>query len=210
MKSNSERELSPEKTQLILNSAIQEFLENGFSGARMDKIAIAAGVSKATVYRRFPDKESLFTELMFGLARKKGLFQFEQLKTAQGDPSTFFKTFAGEMLDNVETDPQILTFLRIIVAESGRFPELARSFVRNIEKPALEQITQYLASHPELDLPDPEVAARALVGTLLHFILIRDLLQSGDILPMERERLLDGLTTLVIRKCEEGGERRKE
>ncbi|BBD58137.1 TetR family transcriptional regulator protein [Nostoc sp. HK-01] len=200
MKSKSvERDLSPEKTEAILDGAMQEFLEHGYAAARIDKIAVAAGVSKATIYRRFPDKESLFTGLMQQLACKKELFNSTQLQSAQGDVTAFLKSLANKMLNNVADDPQVLTFLRIIIGESGRFPELARAFVQNIEKPILEAMTQYLASHPELELPDPEVAARAFMGTLIHFVLLRDVMHSGDIVPIDRDRLVDQLVKLIIK-----------
>ncbi len=194
-----ERDLSPEKTEMILDGAMQEFLENGYAAARIDKIALAAGVSKATIYRRYPDKESLFTALMQQLACKKELFNSAQIQSAQGDPASLLKSFANRMLEHIADDPQALTFFRIIIGESGRFPELARAFVKNIEKPMLESLTQYLASYPELGLPDAEVTARAFVGTLVHFVLLRDIMQSGDIVPMERDRLLDNLVKLIIR-----------
>ncbi|PHJ57106.1 TetR family transcriptional regulator [Nostoc linckia z18] len=194
-----ERDLSPEKTEMILDGAMQEFLENGYAAARIDKIAVAAGVSKATIYRRYPDKESLFTALMQQLACKKELFNSAQIQSAQGDPASLLRSFANRMLEHIADDPQALTFFRIIIGESGRFPELARAFVKNIEKPMLESLTQYLASYPELGLPDAEVTARAFVGTLVHFVLLRDIMQSGDIVPMERDRLLDNLVKLIIR-----------
>jgi len=197
---SSERELSPEKTEAILDGAMQEFLEHGYAAARIDRIAVAAGVSKATIYRRFPDKESLFTEFMQQLAGKKEIFNSNLLQSAQGDVAAFLKLFANMMLNNVADDPQTLTFLRIIIGESGRFPELARAFVQNIEKPMLESMTQYLASHPELELPDPEVAARTFMGTLVHFVILRDIMQSGDIVPMECDRLINNLVKLIIDK----------
>lgn len=196
---SSERELSPEKTEAILDGAMQEFLEHGYAAARIDRIAVAAGVSKATIYRRFPDKESLFIGFMQQLACKKEIFNSNLLQSAQGDVAAFLKLFANMMLNNVADDPQILTFLRIIIGESGRFPELARAFVQNIEKPMLESMTQYLASHPELELPDPEVTARAFIGTLVHFVILRDIMQSGDIIPIERDRLIDNLVKLIIK-----------
>ncbi len=194
-----ERDLSPEKTEMILDGAMQEFLENGYAAARIDKIAAAAGVSKATIYRRYPDKESLFTALMQQLACKKELFNSQQIQSAQGDPASLLRSFANRMLEHIADDPQALTFFRIIIGESGRFPELARAFVKNIEKPMLQSLTQYLASHSELELPDAEVTARAFVGTLVHFVLLRDIMQSGDIVPMERDRLIENLVKLIIR-----------
>ncbi len=103
------------------------------------------------------------------------------------------------MMENVVEDPQILTFLRIILGESGRFPQLARAFVNNIEKQSLDCLTNYFATHPELQVADPEVTARTFIGTLMHFVILRDLLQSGDIVPMERDRLLDSLLAIILR-----------
>jgi AcrR family transcriptional regulator len=197
-KARTERELSPQKTELILAGAMQEFLEHGYAGARIDKIVEAAGVSKATVYRHFPDKEALFTALIQQLACRKILFQFQNAQAFDEEPRVFLKRYASGMLDNVADDPQILTFLRIIVGESGRFPELARAFVKNIEKVSLDFLTDYFSTHPKLQIADPEVAARAFIGTLIHFVLLRDVLQSGDLVPMERERLLDSLLHLII------------
>ncbi|HEY9667887.1 MAG TPA: TetR/AcrR family transcriptional regulator [Coleofasciculaceae cyanobacterium] len=195
-----DRELSAEKTNAILDGAMQEFLANGYAATSMDKVAAAAGVSKATVYSHFQDKQGLFTALVQRLACKKEIFSLENLQSVQGDPASFLKRFAIGMLENVADDPQVLTFLRIIIGESGRFPELARAFVQNIEKPTLELLSQYFASHPELQLPDPEVAARMFVGTLVHFVILRDVLDSGDIVPMERDRLLDNLLHVIIRR----------
>ena len=48
------------KAETILQGAMQEFLAKGYSTASMDRVAAAAGVSKATVYSHFGDKETLF------------------------------------------------------------------------------------------------------------------------------------------------------
>ncbi|HEY9643355.1 MAG TPA: TetR/AcrR family transcriptional regulator [Coleofasciculaceae cyanobacterium] len=194
----SSRDLSSEKTEAILDGAMQEFLENGYAGARVDKIVAAAGVSKATVYRHFPDKEALFTALIQRIASRKELFQLQNFQSFEEDPLPFLKRYANGMLDNVAEDPQILTFLRMIIGESGRFPELARAFTRSIEKPSLDFLTKYFSCHPQLQIADPEVTARAFVGTLIHFVILRDVLHSGDIVPMQRDRLLDSLLDLIL------------
>ncbi|MBF2025856.1 MAG: TetR/AcrR family transcriptional regulator [Oscillatoriales cyanobacterium C42_A2020_001] len=192
------RDLSPEKTQAILDGAMQEFLEHGYAGARVDKIVMAAGVSKATVYRHFPDKEALFTALIQRMAVRKELFQMQNLQSLDEEPVVFLKKYATGMLDNVAGDPQVLTFLRMMIGESGRFPALARAFVKNIEKPSLDLLTKYFASHPKLNIADPEVAARAFIGTLIHFVMLRYVLHGEDIVPIERDRLLDSLLALLL------------
>ncbi|WP_419788443.1 TetR/AcrR family transcriptional regulator C-terminal domain-containing protein [Nostoc punctiforme] len=84
------------------------------------------------------------------------------------------------------------------MGESGRFPELGRAFLQNVEKPNLDFITQYFATHLKLQLADPEVAARMFIGTLLHIVTTRDMLHGGDIMPIECDRFIDGLLSLII------------
>jgi len=195
-----ERELSPEKTEAILCGAMQEFLAHGYAAARIDKIVAAAGVSKATVYRRFADKTELFTTLIQRMAEKVNFFEQQDFPSCQEEPAVFLKCYATRMLDHVAQNPQELTFFRIIIGESGRFPELGRAFVQNVEKPNLDFLTQYFGTHPKLQLVDPEVAARTFMGTLLHFIIIRYLLHGGDVMPIERDRIIDNLIALILQK----------
>ncbi|MBN3895402.1 MAG: TetR/AcrR family transcriptional regulator [Nostoc sp. NOS(2021)] len=197
-----ERDLSPEKTEAILRGAMQEFLEHGYAGARIDKIVAAAGVSKATVYRHFADKEALFTALIQRMAARANLFEQQDFPPLQEEPVVFLKRFALGMVDNVAQNSQDITLFRIIISESGRFPELAQVFVQNVEKPNLNFLTQYFATHPKLQLADPEVAARTFIGTLIHFVITRDLLHGGDIVPIERDRLIDSLLSLILNKNE--------
>lgn len=51
----------PEKTRAaILKSALEEFAQEGVTGARTDEIARRAGVNKALLYYYFKDKEGLY------------------------------------------------------------------------------------------------------------------------------------------------------
>jgi len=48
------------RQQAIIKAAIHAFKEKGFEGARVDQIAAAAGVNKATLYYRVGDKAALY------------------------------------------------------------------------------------------------------------------------------------------------------
>jgi len=50
----------------ILDAALEVFAECGLSGARLEDIGRRAGVSKATIYVYFPNKEALFREVIRG------------------------------------------------------------------------------------------------------------------------------------------------
>ena len=49
------------RRQAILNAAAQEFCQNGFEHARMDAIAVRAGIGKSTIYEYFPSKTALLS-----------------------------------------------------------------------------------------------------------------------------------------------------
>jgi hypothetical protein len=80
----------------------------------------------------------------------------------------------------------------------GRFPELAQAYVRNVAQPVIEILTQYLGSHSELKLPDPEAAVRVFIGTLVYFVIFQELLHGKKILPLERDRLIESLINLLV------------
>jgi AcrR family transcriptional regulator len=184
-----------DKSEQILQGAMQEFLTHGYAGTSMDKVAKTGGVSKATVYSYFKDKEGLFAALIQRLAGEK-LVTFPPLETA---PAIALRFIATTLLDQASQEPQFLIFVRLVIAESGRFPQLAQTFVRNLAKPAIERLTEYLAFHPELKLSDPEATARIFIGSLVYYQLTQDMMHGKEIIPMERDRLIDDLLHLILR-----------
>lgn len=195
-----ERSLLVEKVDAILAGAMQEFLAHGYAATTMDKVTAAAGVSKTTVYSYFQDKEGLFTALIEKLAQKEysAVFNPEDPQFLEGEPEIVLRRLATSILNNTNCSQELLGLVRLIIGESGRFPLLAQVFVRNVDKPGLDLITRYITSHPELQLPDPEVAARIFMGTLIHFTILQHMLHSQEILPMESDRLIDNLVNLMI------------
>jgi AcrR family transcriptional regulator len=126
------RKVKPEaRRQAILDSALAEFAERGFAAARLDDVALRAGVAKGTLYLYFEDKEALFEELIRSAVAPL-LDQFSRIAAAP-DVSpvqaldTFFALFEKEVLG---TDRKLL--LRLIIAEGARFPAIAEVYYREV------------------------------------------------------------------------------
>jgi AcrR family transcriptional regulator len=198
-KKTSKKIDSTDKIDAILAGAMQEFLRHGYAATTMDRVTEAAGVSKATVYSYFQDKEGLFTTLIEKLTQQKYLAVYnpQDPQFLAGEPEIVLRRIANNILNNIACSQESLNFIRLIIAESGRFPSLARVFVSNLDKTGLQAITQYFVAHPELQLPDAPVAARVFLGTLVHYTIIQYMLHGGDILPMESDRLVDNLVNLI-------------
>src|SRR5271169_5981229 len=58
------RRMPEERPRQILEAAFRTFSDCGLANARLEEIAKRAGVSKATIYLYFPNKEELFREVV--------------------------------------------------------------------------------------------------------------------------------------------------
>lgn len=87
----------------ILDAAANEFAAVGARRANMDEVAAAAGVSRSTLYRRFPNKDSLLLAVA-SEAYERGMCQLEETVAGLGPREAVVEAFAtgAEM---VSTDP---------------------------------------------------------------------------------------------------------
>ncbi|MEM6449787.1 MAG: TetR/AcrR family transcriptional regulator [Cyanobacteria bacterium P01_D01_bin.105] len=194
------RKKSTLKTAAIIEGAMQEFLANGYAATSMDKVAAAAGVSKATVYSHFQDKASLFAAIVGQLAEAKFGAGFDPRDEVamQGEPSVVLRRIAENVLQEADDDAQFCEFMRLIIGESGRFPELAEPYVQNVAKPMISGLTRYFGSQSGLQLSDPEATARMFAGTLIYFVLVQRVLRAEALMPMESDRIVNTLISSIL------------
>lgn len=166
----------PVKRRLILASARQVFIENGYDRACVDLIAERAEVSKATVYNHFKDKGALFvaaaSEESLGMRARLAHI----LETPTGDIAVDLQQ-AGETLLGFLVLPNSLAFHRILRSEINRFPELGRDFFNSIQDHRL-LIAAYLRRCQEegrlsLYRSDAELAAAQFVSLCISDVLWR-------------------------------------
>ena len=196
---------NPEKAQAILLGALQVFSTQGYAAASMDRIAAAAGVSKPTVYSYFQDKPGLFVALIRQTTQRADqiLGELQSGPVSQLPPEQAMRRLATTVLEEFSRNRQLPTMMRLIIGESERFPELAQTFVQEVQKPLLERLKAYFTAQPQLNLPDPEVAARMFAGSITHYIIVQEILNGKEILPLSHERMVDGLVAQMMAKATE-------
>lgn len=115
-----------DKASVVLQAASTVFLQHGFSAATTDMIQREAGVSKATVYARFANKEALFAAVI----QQECARLMSTIRTIDGKSQGLRSTLEGIGTDylNIILSPTGLALYRVIVAEAPRFPDLARQF----------------------------------------------------------------------------------
>jgi len=184
-----------EKAQAILQAGARVFLRSGYGPASMDAIAAEANVSKQTVYSHFGAKDALFEAIIEGKCSDLIRPVFESLDPGQ-DPVTALKDIAKHFI-SVVLDSSSTALFRVIVAESGRFPELAEAFYRAGPQTAVKNLAVYLK---ELDREGVLSISDATGSAQQFFALLRGDLYMRRLLDLAPE-LTDKEVNAVVDKA---------
>jgi TetR/AcrR family transcriptional regulator, mexJK operon transcriptional repressor len=175
---------SDRKRRAILEAATTAFLRNGYRGTSMDEIAALASVSKQTVYKHFADKERLFTEIVTSTVDEVSDRVYNEVLDLadSGDVEADLRDLARRQLAGV-MQPRLLQLRRLVIGESGRFPELGNTFYergpgRTIA--ALAAAFERLAARGVLELDDPLHAAQHFNWLIMSNPLNRAMLMGDD------------------------------
>jgi TetR/AcrR family transcriptional regulator, mexJK operon transcriptional repressor len=107
----------------VLDAATDLFLRDGYGTTSLEGVAAKAGVSKRTLYARFSGKAALLQMVVARLVTN-WLPAFDAEIGQGGGLRNTLLGSARVMLATALT-PQALGLYRLIIAEIGRFPELA-------------------------------------------------------------------------------------
>src|SRR5436309_15819016 len=100
---------SARKRRAIVDAATEVFLQKGYLATNMDEIAALAAVSKQTVYKNFPGKETLFVEIVSSVTnRASDHVHNEMSDLAKGeDIAEYLRRYATRQLTTVLT-PRVM------------------------------------------------------------------------------------------------------
>jgi AcrR family transcriptional regulator len=117
------------RPQEILAAALDVFGERGYAAARLDEVARRAGVTKGTLYLYFPNKEELFKAVI----RETLVPALMRLGEASGPARSATARFEDMMEEFPLLAASPLGALpKLIAAEAGNFPELARFYLDEV------------------------------------------------------------------------------
>jgi AcrR family transcriptional regulator len=153
------------RRKAIVAVATRSFLDLGYAATTMTAIAAALGGSKATLWSYFPSKEDLFAAVIEAASNRMRADVYPALDAA-GPLEATLRAFCLGFLTSI-TAPDGMALYRLVVGESGRFPEVGRLFYERAARHTLEALANFLAHHMaagSLRPDDPAGAAAALIG----------------------------------------------
>lgn len=185
------RPRDPCKDEAILHAAMGLFLERGFSGVSMDAVAAAAGVSKPTVYARYPGKDALFRAALAGKCDQ--LMDADAFAPpAEGDVRQGLIRIGRRFLELVLSD-DALALHRVMTAESARDPTISRLFFEVAVSGVKDRFRQWIDAQVaagRLKPVDAEGAAWRYLGAVKGEAHMRASLNLPPIDPEVMERHL--------------------
>lgn len=151
----------------VLNAAVELFSERGIDATSMDAIAEESGVSKATIYKHWPDKGRLVLEVMgylHGLdeeppAFDSGDFRADLIAQLQYQPATDRQAMREKMMPHM-------------IAYASRNPVLGVAWRVRVVEPARVALTNLIRRGEKRGILrhgiDPEVGIALLLGPMMY------------------------------------------
>ena len=182
-----ETERTRQKRGQILDAARTLFLSQGYARTSTEAVRREAGVSKETLYRYYRTKEELFADVLRRLTLEHLHQPFRLDESLPPDASRkqlqkILRRLAAEIIE-LMMQPDYLALLRIVIAESTRFPHLGELFRQTVPEQAIRSIVELLKRLEKKGLAakiDEEAAARMLLGSLLTYTVINGILSADD------------------------------
>lgn len=184
----------------LISAAFTLFLERGFAATRLEDVAHLAGVAKGTVVVHFPSKEALFTAVVVEHVAPT-VQRAESLRDAPGSPRERIVGLARFIHGSLQ-DPHVGGIPKLIVAEVGNFPELARGFHAQVCERSREAVTELIRqgiAAGEFRVVDAALAARLLLDPLIMHAIWRHSLGRYEPDSVDSQAFLDTHLDIFLR-----------
>ncbi|HEY8949870.1 MAG TPA: TetR/AcrR family transcriptional regulator [Rhizomicrobium sp.] len=196
------------RPQEILDAALACFAEKGFAATRMDDIADRAGVTKGTIYLYFQNKEAVFKALVRESIGTQISQVLEQAEAFQGPARDLLRMVVSTVGEILRTSDRVV-LPKIIVAEAGNFPELARFYREEIIDKGLGALSTVIArgiERGEFRKIEPQHAARLCIAPVLLAAVWRTTFAQFDAAPYDYQGFLNTHLDVLLRGLSPNGD----
>lgn len=119
----------------ILAAAAELFAQRGFHGVTIDDVGAAVGMSGPGIYRHFPGKEALLSEMLVGISERL-LAEGGRRVVAAPDAAAALDALLDWHISFALSEPDLIT---VQTRELAHVPESARRQVRRLQRLYVEE-----------------------------------------------------------------------
>jgi AcrR family transcriptional regulator len=179
------RPRSEQAEQAIIEATLDLFAEKGFEGVCVELVATRAGVGKATIYRRWPNKEEL---LLAAFASLKSPFPEPKGVSVRDDLLAMVEVMCAD-----KADPRKARRYALLHGEGENYPRLMARYKETVVQPRRDAMRAVIRRGVETGElrpdTDVEIAMLSLTGAIMSLEKSPDGTFNGDF----AARLVDGL-----------------
>jgi len=179
------RPRSEQAEQAIIEATLELFAEQGFEGVCVEAVAARAGVGKATIYRRWPNKEEL---LLAAFGSLKSPFPEPAGVSVRDDLLAMVKVMCAD-----KSDPRKARRYALLLGEGEKYPRLMARYKETVVEPRRDAMRAVIRRgvqtgelRPDTDV---EIAMLTLTGAIMAHEKSPDAILDDEF----ATRLVDGL-----------------
>ena len=198
-------EAKDERRLALLNAALDEFFEKGFTATRMHDIARRANLSKGALYLYFDSKEAMFRALLETFAMPN-LERIEQIATGAGslrETLAGFRQFAPYLVRHT----RLPRLMKVMIGDSHLFPDTVRALRQDLVEQVIRLISDMLRrarDAGEAEVDNPELTARVFMGPVILSALWQAIFNSRSEAEIDLERLFQIHERMMLKALEPG------
>ncbi|HEY2358075.1 MAG TPA: TetR/AcrR family transcriptional regulator [Phenylobacterium sp.] len=170
------RRRKADRPREIIEAAMAVFAERGFAAARLEEIARHAGVSKGALYLYFETKEEIFRAVV-DLAIAPNIEAVRAMVVAHPGPLADLLRLVAERVGTLMETLPVGGVIKMVIAEAGNFPALARVWHDDLVAHILGALTDAIRAaqgRGEVRPGDPRVYALEIIAPMLVGLIWRE------------------------------------
>jgi AcrR family transcriptional regulator len=179
----------------LIAAALELFVDRGYSGTRLEDVAARAGVSKGTLYLYFENKEELFKAVVReSIVAKLSEFADEAMRFTGPSDELLRRLIRGWWTHYGDSTAGGIG--KLMMAESGNFPEIARFFLEEVIEPWHALLAKAVArgiERREFRPVEVETFVRVLSAPLVMLSLWKRSFGPCSAQPLDAERFIQTL-----------------
>jgi AcrR family transcriptional regulator len=179
------RPRSEQAEHAIIEATLDLFAEQGFEGVCVEAVAARAGVGKATIYRRWPNKEEL---LLAAFGSLKSPFPEAQGVSVRDDLLAMVRVMCAD-----KADPRKSRRYALLLGEGEKYPRLMARYKETVVQPRRDAMRAVIRRGVQTGELRPDTDVEIAMLTLTGAIMAQDNRPDGTLDGDFATRLVDGL-----------------
>ena len=188
-----------DRREQIIDAAMHVFAQKGFVRATNKDIAREAGITPGLIYHYFDSKEALLKAVIEGRSPLRIIHSLPPQALAL-PPEVFLRFIVMRVLGILE-DENFIQLIRVFLPEVVYDPNIGSTISSAMQQALglLETYFQHKMDAGELRKMDPSLVPQLLLGSVMAFVLRRNVIRDPLVSHYSHEQIADAVVETMLK-----------